>query len=478
MSKYISLLFALLVLSVLLVLPVSAAEGVCDGCSYGLFNGTPACLSGGGVHICQQNFPDDFFRFYVQTTFDANKDSVMDPVPEGFDTMSLSAKGIASLKGIEFFPMLRTLNCESNKLTELDLSGNPNLQYLHCSNNHLATLDLSENPNLLLVEASGQLLNDPVVGYPGSGSNNHFLDLLQIFYADELPNVKRIIQVSNPEKRFARPPTVNQIIIPEVNDAYLYEYQIPLAAGVNLGDTAKLSVEFYVSCYHKGVISDCDICNAEPVKPPYSIEDMNVTFSVGEGSFPCKIMDDTKMLAIVLLDADDLKGDDPPKDVHFKLTVRSADSSATEADKQAVQAAIEKSISRVIVCDFLFLEHSITKSFDSETAIPITDSGGYFNILVTIPSAPENRPQIAVCQLFPEGICYVTHHSSENIELGIDLSSRYCVVYYDIAKNDPTRMRGESAVIIVPLLLLMAAIGGSWMIYTDLHKWFAHKRIK
>lgn len=57
-------------------------------------------------------------------------------------------KGLTSLKGIEYFTALETLNCSYNQLAELDVSGNTALKHLDCSYNQLVALDISRNTAL------------------------------------------------------------------------------------------------------------------------------------------------------------------------------------------------------------------------------------------------------------------------------------------------------------------------------------------
>ncbi len=86
-------------------------------------------------------------------------------------TLDVQLNNISDLTGIEGFAALVDLQCRANKLTSIDLSGNPNLKYFRCSsngvlnninvtqnpllellytkNNDLNNLDLTQNPNLL-----------------------------------------------------------------------------------------------------------------------------------------------------------------------------------------------------------------------------------------------------------------------------------------------------------------------------------------
>ncbi len=64
-------------------------------------------------------------------------------------------------RGGEFFPFtnltlgqhtnLTTINCSSNEISNLDLSGIPALKYLDCSHNKLHSIDLTQNTNLEII---------------------------------------------------------------------------------------------------------------------------------------------------------------------------------------------------------------------------------------------------------------------------------------------------------------------------------------
>lgn len=74
------------------------------------------------IEINQDNFPDENFRKYLIGLFgDTLSQS------EIADTISMDVSGcnIVSLKGIEYFSALESLNCQNNKLTELDLTACP-----------------------------------------------------------------------------------------------------------------------------------------------------------------------------------------------------------------------------------------------------------------------------------------------------------------------------------------------------------------
>ena len=67
---------------------------------------------------------------------------------EAITSLSVSNKGITSLKGIEYLTGLTTLYCAINSLTALDVSKNPELTELVCAGNSLTTLDVSNNKKL------------------------------------------------------------------------------------------------------------------------------------------------------------------------------------------------------------------------------------------------------------------------------------------------------------------------------------------
>ena len=94
-------------------------------------------------------FPDDAFWSYLLKYVDKNRNGTLSQEERYAVTkIDVNNKNITSLKGIEFFPNLKKLDCDDNQLTELDVSQNPALKYLNCSHNRLTSLDVSENPAL------------------------------------------------------------------------------------------------------------------------------------------------------------------------------------------------------------------------------------------------------------------------------------------------------------------------------------------
>lgn len=100
------------------------------------------------VYINNTNFPDATFRNYVGD-FDQNTNGYLteDEINVVTD-ISVPLMDITSLKGIEHFTELITLDCNSNKLTALDVTKNTALKNLICTGNQLSDINLSKNTAL------------------------------------------------------------------------------------------------------------------------------------------------------------------------------------------------------------------------------------------------------------------------------------------------------------------------------------------
>ena len=117
------------------------------------------------IEVNEINFPDEIFRefvlYYVETNengmLDANEIAdckYMDVCRMGYYT------DISSLKGIEYFTALETLNCNGNKLSSLDVSKNTALRILQCGGNNLSSLDVSKNMALETLECYSNNLSN------------------------------------------------------------------------------------------------------------------------------------------------------------------------------------------------------------------------------------------------------------------------------------------------------------------------------
>ena len=100
------------------------------------------------IAINAANFPDANFRAVV-STFDKNGDGKLNESEiTAVTEIDCSGKNISSLKGIECFTALTSLQCYGNQLTALDVSRNTALTELCCESNQLTTLDVSKNTAL------------------------------------------------------------------------------------------------------------------------------------------------------------------------------------------------------------------------------------------------------------------------------------------------------------------------------------------
>lgn len=112
----------------------------------------------------EKNFPDEHFREVV-ARYDKNKDGKLSSKEvKGVRQVDCSGMGITSLKGIETFRDLTSLNCSDNLLTELDVSKCTGLVDLYCSGNML-------NEKTLKIGGAGKDLSTLEI------SNNQFTHL-------------------------------------------------------------------------------------------------------------------------------------------------------------------------------------------------------------------------------------------------------------------------------------------------------------
>ena len=100
------------------------------------------------VDINETNFPDENFRRFLLEQ-DYGKDGMLTSAEiASITVMDIAKKDIESLKGIEFFTALDTLDCFDNYLDVLDVSKNVALRELICAANVLTALDVSKNKKL------------------------------------------------------------------------------------------------------------------------------------------------------------------------------------------------------------------------------------------------------------------------------------------------------------------------------------------
>lgn len=125
-----------------------------------------------GVEINEYNFPAKGFRDYVKR-FDTTPDNKLSQTElDGVREISIPNQLLPSLKGIEYFKNLETLDCSYDSLPSLDVSHNTKLKYLQCGSNYLTSLDLSNNINLNSLDCTNNNLKSLVL------SNSTNLDYL------------------------------------------------------------------------------------------------------------------------------------------------------------------------------------------------------------------------------------------------------------------------------------------------------------
>ena len=110
-----------------------------------------ATVAWADVEINETNFPDENFRNWVLSQ-EYGADGVLTNEERAIvKEIKVDSMNIQSLKGIEFFTALTSLNCFHNQLTALDVSKNTALTELFCHGNQLTTLDVSQNTALTLM---------------------------------------------------------------------------------------------------------------------------------------------------------------------------------------------------------------------------------------------------------------------------------------------------------------------------------------
>jgi len=66
----------------------------------------------------------------------------------GVTRLDISMSGLQDLTGLAYFTALKTLCCDKNYLSRLDVTSNTALEMLYCDNNQLSRLDVTSNTAL------------------------------------------------------------------------------------------------------------------------------------------------------------------------------------------------------------------------------------------------------------------------------------------------------------------------------------------
>ncbi|MCE4565062.1 T9SS type A sorting domain-containing protein [Maribellus sp. CM-23] len=107
--------------------------------------------------------PDDNFeRDLIEQRYDDGilNDSVPKAIVENIDHLNIDNSNITDLAGIETFINLKTINCNNNNITKLDLSKNIHLQGIYCANNKIDTLNISSCYGLKELTISYNLISE------------------------------------------------------------------------------------------------------------------------------------------------------------------------------------------------------------------------------------------------------------------------------------------------------------------------------
>ena len=91
--------------------------------------------------------------------YDKNNDGKLQAWEAALVTeLELSGQSIKSLRGIEYFTGLESLNCISNQLTSLDVTNNRKLRALWCKSNQIASLDVTPLRDLQILNCESNRL--------------------------------------------------------------------------------------------------------------------------------------------------------------------------------------------------------------------------------------------------------------------------------------------------------------------------------
>ena len=122
------------------------------------YNGTWHDVNDDMIAINSSNFPDAKFQNYLKSQSYGSDSWISYKEMLDITNINVNNKGISSLKGIEKFIKLTTLDCGNNSLSTLNISKNTRVTELTCNNNGLSSLDLSKNVAILYLTCSANNL--------------------------------------------------------------------------------------------------------------------------------------------------------------------------------------------------------------------------------------------------------------------------------------------------------------------------------
>lgn len=111
------------------------------------------------IKIDKEHFGDEYFRYYIEFTFDKDEDGYLSEeeragvtkIDVGEDSLyqlEYEYPAVKTLKGIEYFTNITELDCSDSELSKLDISKNTKLKKLNCSMNVLEKLNTKNNKQL------------------------------------------------------------------------------------------------------------------------------------------------------------------------------------------------------------------------------------------------------------------------------------------------------------------------------------------
>ena len=110
----------------------------------------------GGVVFDSKNFPDEEFRKYLKNEHGFTEGQALsEDEINAVKFINVWNMTISDLKGIEYFRNLEYLDCDSTRITSLDVSKNTALEYLDCRDTGITSLDVSQNTDLEYLNCNG-----------------------------------------------------------------------------------------------------------------------------------------------------------------------------------------------------------------------------------------------------------------------------------------------------------------------------------
>lgn len=155
---------------------------------------TPEAYDGAPIPISAPYFLDSEFCTYLSSNIDTDHDGALSETELAVTTINFNYHNTTSLKGIEYFTALETLDCRENKLTGLDLTKNLALKNLNCSfNEQMQVLQLPNTTTLIDVAcAYCSLLTLDVTMCKGLGTLRCDHNSLSTLYANNVTTLNSI----------------------------------------------------------------------------------------------------------------------------------------------------------------------------------------------------------------------------------------------------------------------------------------------